>query len=47
MLLLDDAGETAQAAAFSVLIMLTVVASLLVFQALLRLLGVKQVSLVN
>ncbi len=47
VLLLDDAGETAQAAAFSTLIMLIVVLTLLVFQGLLRLMGARNVSLIQ
>ena len=47
VLLLDDAGETTQAAAFSTLIMVVVIAVLLVFQGLLRLFGIRNVSLIS
>ncbi len=47
VLLLDDAGETTQAAAFSTLIMVVVIGVLLVFQGLLRLLGIRNVSLIS
>jgi len=47
VLLLDDSGETTQAAAFSTLIMAVVIAVLLVFQGLLRLFGIRNVSLVS
>jgi iron(III) transport system permease protein len=47
VLLLDDAGETSQAAAFSTLIMVVVIAVLLVFQGLLRLFGIRNVSLIS
>jgi len=47
VLLLDDAGETTQAAAFSTLIMLVVLGVLLVFQGLLRLFGIRNVSLIS
>lgn len=46
MLLLDDAGQMSQAAAFSTCIMAVVMASLLGFQGLLRLMG-QNVSLVR
>lgn len=44
---LEDSGNTAQAAAFSTLIMLTVIAVLLLFQGLLRLLRIRHVSLIG
>ncbi len=44
VLLLDDAGETSQAAAFSTLIMVVVVGVPVFFQAVLRLLGIGDVS---
>jgi iron(III) transport system permease protein len=44
---LEDGGNTAQAAAFSTLIMVTVVAVLALFQGLLRLVGVRNVSLIG
>jgi len=47
VLLLDDAGNLNQAAAFSVCILLVVVASLLGFHLLLRLCGVRNVSLIR
>jgi iron(III) transport system permease protein len=47
VLLLDEAGQMSQAAAFSTCIMAVVMASLLVFQGLLRLAGVRDVSLVR
>jgi iron(III) transport system permease protein len=47
VLLLDDAGETTQAAAFSTLIMVVVIAVLLVFQGLLRLFRIRNVSLIS
>jgi iron(III) transport system permease protein len=47
VLLLDEAGQISQAAAFSTCIMGVVMASLLVFQGLLRLTGVRDVSLVR
>jgi len=47
VLLLDDAGETTQAAAFSTLIMAVVIVVLLVFQGLLRLFGIRNVSLIS
>ncbi len=47
VLLLDDAGETTQAAAFSTLIMLVVIAVLVVFQGLLRLFRIRNVSLIS
>ncbi len=47
VLLLDDAGETTQAAAFSTLIMVVVIGVLLVFQGLLRLFGIRNVSLIS
>ena len=47
VLLLDDAGNQNQAAAFSVCIMLVVVATLIAFQILLRLLGVRSISLIR
>lgn len=47
VLLLDDAGNTTQAAAFSTLIIFVVVGVLLVFQGILRLMGVKNISLVQ
>ena len=47
VLLLDDAGETSQAAAFSTLIMAVVIAVLLIFQGLLRLFGIRNVSLIS
>jgi iron(III) transport system permease protein len=47
VLLLDEAGQLSQAAAFSTCIMAVVMASLLAFQGLLRLAGVRNVSLVR
>ncbi len=47
VLLLDDAGQLSQAAAFSTCIMAVVMTGLLVFQGLLRLTGVRNVSLVR
>lgn len=47
VLLLDDAGNQNQAAAFSVCIMAVVAAALVAFQALLRLFGAKDVSLIR
>jgi iron(III) transport system permease protein len=47
VLLLDDAGQLNQAAAFSVCIIAVVIASLLGFHALLRLAGVRRVSLIQ
>lgn len=47
VLLLDEAGQMSQAAAFSTCIMAVVMASLVVFQGLLRLTGVRGVSLVR
>jgi iron(III) transport system permease protein len=47
VLLLDDAGQLSQAAAFSTCIMGVVVASLVGFHALLRLGGVRDVSLIR
>jgi iron(III) transport system permease protein len=47
VLLLDEAGQMSQAAAFSTCIMALVMVSLLVFQGLLRLAGVRNVSLVR
>jgi iron(III) transport system permease protein len=47
VLLLDDAGQLSQAAAFSTCIMAVVVACLLAFHALLRLAGVRHVALVR
>jgi iron(III) transport system permease protein len=47
VLLLDDAGNQNQAAAFSVCIMLVVVATLIAFQILLRLLGIRSISLIR
>jgi len=47
VLLLDDAGNLNQAAAFSVCIVAVVVGVLLLFQLLLRLAGVRTVSLVS
>jgi iron(III) transport system permease protein len=47
VLLLDDAGNANQAAAFSVCIMLVVALALLLFQTLLRLSGRKNVSLIR
>jgi iron(III) transport system permease protein len=47
VLLLDEAGQMSQAAAFSTCIMAVVMVSLLVFQGLLRLAGVRNVSLVR
>jgi iron(III) transport system permease protein len=47
VLLLDEAGQMSQAAAFSTCIMAVVITSLLVFQGLLRLTGVRNVSLVR
>ena len=44
---LEDGGNTAQAAAFSTLIMVSVVAVLALFQGLLRLMGVRDVSLIG
>jgi iron(III) transport system permease protein len=47
VLLLDEAGQMSQAAAFSTCIIAVVVASLFVFQGLLRLAGARNVSLVR
>ena len=47
VLLLDEAGQMSQAAALSACIMAVVMASLLLFQGLLRLTGVRNVSLVR
>jgi iron(III) transport system permease protein len=47
VLLLDEAGQMSQAAAFSTCIMAVVMTSLLVFQGLLRLTGSRDVSLVR
>jgi iron(III) transport system permease protein len=47
VLLLDDSGETTQAAAFSTLIMVVVIAGLVVFHGLLRLLRIRNVSLIS
>ena len=47
VLLLDDAGNANQAAAFSVCIMLVVALALLLFQTLLRLSGRRNVSLIR
>jgi iron(III) transport system permease protein len=47
VLLLDDSGETTQAAAFSTLIMVVVVVVLLVFQGVLRLFRIRNVSLIS
>jgi len=47
VLLLDDAGETSQAAAFSTLIMAVVVGVLVVFQGILRFFKVRNVSLIS
>lgn len=47
VLLLDDAGNQNQAAAFSVCIMAVVTATLIFFQILLRLIGVRSVSLIR
>jgi iron(III) transport system permease protein len=47
VLLLDDAGNQNQAAAFSVCIMLVVVATLIGFQVLLRLFGARETALVR
>ena len=47
VLLLDDAGNANQAAAFSACIMLVVALALLLFQLLLRLAGRRQVSLIR
>jgi iron(III) transport system permease protein len=47
VLLLDEAGQMSQAAAFSTCIMAVVMVSLLAFQGLLRLTGVRNVSLVR
>jgi len=47
VLLLDEAGQMSQAAAFSTCIMAVVMVSLLVFQGLLRLTGARNVSLVR
>jgi iron(III) transport system permease protein len=47
VLLLDDAGNQNQAAAFSVCIMLVVVAALVLFQALLRICGVRGDTLIR
>lgn len=47
VLLLDDAGETTQAAAFSTLIMLVVIVVLVAFRGLLRLFGIRNVSLIS
>ena len=47
VLLLDEAGQMSQASAFSTCIMAVVMASLLVFQGLLRLTGARDGSLVR
>jgi len=47
VLLLDDSGETSQAAAFSTLIMAVVVGVLVVFQGVLRIFKVRNVSLIS
>lgn len=47
VLLLDEAGQMSQAAAFSTCIMAVVMGSLLLFQGLLRLTGARNVSLVQ
>jgi iron(III) transport system permease protein len=47
VLLLDDSGETTQAAAFSTLIMAFVVAVLIGFQAILRIAGFRDVRLIR
>jgi len=47
VLLLDDSGNQNQAAAFSVCIMAVVAATLIVFHSLLRLCGVKNISLIR
>ncbi len=47
VLLLDDAGETSQAAAFSTLIMAVVVGVLIIFQGILRLFKIRGVSLIS
>ena len=47
VLLLDEAGQMSQAAAFSTCIMAVVMVSLLGFQGLLRLAGARNVSLVR
>jgi iron(III) transport system permease protein len=47
VLLLDEAGQMSQAAAFSTCIVAVVIASLLVFQGVLRLAGARNVSLVR
>ncbi len=47
VLLLDDAGNVNQAAAFSVCIMLVVALALLLFQLVLRVTGRKNVSLIR
>ena len=47
VLLLDEAGQMSQAAAFFTCIMAVVMVSLLGFQGLLRLAGVRNVSLVR
>jgi iron(III) transport system permease protein len=47
VLLLDDAGETSQAAAFSTLIMVVVVGVLVIFQGVLRIFKIRNVSLIS
>ena len=47
VLLLDDAGETSQAAAFSTLIMVVVVGVLVLFQGILRFFKIRNVSLIS
>jgi len=47
VLLLDDAGETSQAAAFSTIIMAVVVGVLVIFQGILRFFKVRNVSLIS
>jgi iron(III) transport system permease protein len=47
VLLLDDAGETSQAAAFSTLIMVVVVGVLVIFQGVLRFFKIRNVSLIS
>jgi iron(III) transport system permease protein len=47
VLLLDEAGQLSQAAAFSTCIMVVVMVSLLLFQGVLRLAGVRNVSLIR
>jgi iron(III) transport system permease protein len=47
VLLLDDSGETSQAAAFSTIIMAVVIGALLLAQIVLRLFRVKNVSLIS